>query len=90
MIEVRVPGLLRDSVGGQSRLDIEAATLQDALTNLLERYPLLRTHLYDETGKLRPHVLLYYNDQNLAWLGRLDAPLAPGDKLTILQAVSGG
>jgi sulfur-carrier protein len=35
-------------------------------------------------------VLLFYNDQNIAWLESLDLPLQKGDKLTVMQAVSGG
>lgn len=90
MLEVRLPGLLRDSVGGEHPLRVEGETLAEALESLLEQRPLLRTHLYDEQGRLRPHVLLFFNDRNLAYLERLDVPLQPGDKLIVLQAVSGG
>ncbi|MGH2394393.1 MAG: MoaD/ThiS family protein, partial [Candidatus Limnocylindria bacterium] len=31
-----------------------------------------------------------YNDQLVRWMPRLDVPLAEGDRLTIVQAVSGG
>jgi adenylyltransferase/sulfurtransferase len=88
-IEVTLPGLLRESAEGYP-LRIAGATLAEALHDLLVRYPRLRVHLYDEQGKLRPHVLLYYNEDNVAWLDSLDTPLRAGDTVHILQAVSGG
>ena len=82
--------MLRTCTDDVTLFSIDAATLQEAITRLLEEYPLLRLHLYDETGSQRPHVLLYYNDENIQWLDTLDIPIKPGDRLTVLQAVSGG
>jgi molybdopterin synthase sulfur carrier subunit len=89
-IEVSVPSLLSDCTGGQTCFSLAATTLADALQRLLESYPLLRVHLYEETGRLRPHVLIFYNENSIAWLERLDVPLRSGDRLHVLQAVSGG
>ncbi|HET6567702.1 MAG TPA: MoaD/ThiS family protein [Rhodothermales bacterium] len=89
-IEVNLPGLLRESAGGQHALVLDATTLEEALHNLRVRYPLLRIHLYDEQGQVRPHVLIYYNSDNVAWLESLDIPLRSGDQVHVLQAVSGG
>ncbi|MGI8587332.1 MAG: MoaD/ThiS family protein [Chloroflexia bacterium] len=89
-IEVMVPTLLRDCTGGRNPVTIEAATLAEALQRLRESYPLLRIHLYDEAERLRPHVLIFYNEESTHWLERLDTPLQPGDRLEIVQAVSGG
>jgi molybdopterin synthase sulfur carrier subunit len=89
-IQVQVPSLLRDCTGDRTRFTLVAGTLQEAVDRLLATYPLLRLHLYDETDRLRQHVLIYFNDTNLAWLDRLDVPLSAGDRLTVLQNVSGG
>ncbi len=89
-IEVRVPGLLREFTEGQRRFPLEAETLSGAIEALLHKYPLLRVHLYTERGELRQHVLLFYNDDNTKWLERLDIPLKQGDRLSVVQAVSGG
>lgn len=82
--------MLRDCTGGRPRFSIAAATLEEALAELFRVYPLLRVHLYDEADRLRKHVLIFFNGENIARLDRLDIPAHPGDKLTILQAVSGG
>ncbi len=89
-IEVSVPSLLKDCTNHQTCFLLEAGTLAEALQRLVQHYPLLRVHLYDETERLRPHVLIYYNEESIAWLDRLDLPLQPGDRLQVLQAVSGG
>ena len=89
-LEVSVPPMLRDCTQGRPRFCVDAGTLEEGLRRLLDAYPLLRVHLYDEADRLRRHVLIFYNEENTAWLERLDIPLRPGDRLTILQAVSGG
>lgn len=89
-IEVSVPGLLRDCTGGRNRFELEAETVSGAIEALFAAYPLLRVHVYDEAGEVRRHVLLFYNDDNIAWMESLDVPLRAGDKLHVFQAVSGG
>jgi len=89
-IEVTVPGLLAEFTGDRRHFPLEASTLADALTRLLEQHPLLRPHLYDETGRLRKHVLIFYNEDNLSTIPDRNVPLRPGDRLQVLQAVSGG
>jgi molybdopterin converting factor small subunit len=89
-IEVSIPTILLDCTGGRNPVTIEASTLAEALQRLRDTYPLLKVHLYDETEHLRPHVLIFFNEESTRWLERLDLPLQPGDRLEILQAVSGG
>lgn len=89
-IEVNIPTILRDCTGGLNPVTIEAATLAEALQRLNDTYPLLRVHIYDEAGKVRTHVLIFYNDESTRWLESLDIPLKPGDRLEIVQAISGG
>jgi len=89
-IEAGVPGLLTDCTEGRARFDLEADTLREALDRLFADYPLLKRHVYDESGQVRKHVMLCYNKQNVDWLDSLDIPLRPGDKLYVMQLVSGG
>jgi molybdopterin converting factor small subunit len=89
-IEVTIPGLLADCTGGRRRFPLEAVTLADALGQLLADHPRLRPHLYDEKMTLRRHVLIFFNDDNLAAIADRNVPLKSGDRLLVLQAVSGG
>ena len=89
-IEVTIPSLLADSIGGKRRFHLEAATLAGALNRLVEEHPLLRPHLYDESMRVRKHVLIFFNDENLATVPDREIPLKSGDRLQVIQAVSGG
>jgi molybdopterin synthase sulfur carrier subunit len=89
-VTITVPSLLERTTGGQRAVVISAGTLRESLETLVEQYPLLKVHLYDESGALRQHVNVFYNEQNTKWLESLDVRLRPGDTVTVLQAVSGG
>lgn len=89
-LQVHLPSLLRDSAGGRDEIHATGATLAEALDGLLTENPLLRIHLYDDRGRQRPHVLIYFNGESIRELESLDVPLREGDQVTVIQAVSGG
>ena len=87
---VAIPLLLKGAVDGAREVTVNGDTLQSAIDDLLSRYPLLRPHLYENERQLRKHVLMLYNNQNTRWFSSLEIATKPGDRITILQAVSGG
>ena len=89
-VTIELPSLLAPMVGGRRTVDLEASTLRGALEALIAAYPGLSTHLFDERGDLRPHVLCFHNETNSRWLDSADAPVASGDTIRVMQAVSGG
>ena len=89
-VTLEVPRMLRDCVDGRSAVRLEAERLDSVAEAIRTRWPTLATHVFTESGDLRPHVLLLHNDRMTRWLPRLDARLADGDRLAIVQAVSGG
>ena len=89
-VTINVPGPLRDRCGGVATLSISATSVRAALEFLEQRYPSLYQGVCDEPGRVRRHVNLFVNSANIRDLEGLDSPLAPGDSLTILPAVSGG
>lgn len=84
-----VPGLLRECVGGSPRAPLEAATAAQARERMVTTYPLLKAHVFDEQGRLREHVFLALNGRRLRDAD-LDTPLSDGDRIDVVQAVSGG
>ena len=85
-----VTGLLRDSIGGAAKAVVQAATAGDAVDVMLQTYPGLRVHLYDEQGTMRQHVFLALNGRSLRGARDLAQPVRDGDRLAVVQAVSGG
>jgi molybdopterin converting factor small subunit len=89
-ITIRYPGVLRSYCAGASRLAVSAPDVRAALVRLERDFPSLHRNICDETGKVRPHLNLFVNSDNVRDLEGLETKLGPGDVLTILPAVSGG
>jgi MoaD family protein len=89
-ITVLVPSPLRDCCAGVSELAFPAASLRDVLEELERRHPALHRSVCDEAGTVRRHINLFVNTNHMRDRNGLETPLAPGDVVTILPAVSGG
>ena len=89
-VTVHLPSLLGPVVNGADSVGVEGETVAEVLAALIDHHPALKVHLFDETGGFRRHVLCFHNETNTRWLESLDVPIADGDTITILQAVSGG
>ena len=89
-ITLHVPGSLRTYCGGASQLSISAHTVRAALEDLERRQSALYRNVCDETGKVRRHLNVFVNSDNVRDLGGMDTTLTSGDVVTILPAVSGG
>ena len=89
-VSVSLPSLLRSCTEGRDEVEIAASTLEECIAGLVDQYPLLDVHLFDEERRLRAHVNVFYNDTNVRWLKDWRIPVRRGDTLTVLQAVSGG
>lgn len=90
-LTVELPALLAVNVIGQRELTTQGDTVQEALDHLLATHPKLRNHLYTQDGAQREHVNIFHNNENLKWFDDIAAiPCKDGDRITIIQAVSGG
>ena len=89
-IEVTVPGMLAHATGGSRHVYVDATRLSELIRNLQTGYPLLTPLVWDDALQLRKHIMIFLNDQSLAWLTDSDPVLKAGDTLSIVQAVSGG
>ena len=67
---------------------VEAAgdTVAKALSEVFAVHPRLRSYVLDDQDQLRRHVVVYLNSKKAG----LDAPLADGDEVYVMQALSGG
>jgi adenylyltransferase/sulfurtransferase len=90
-VRVIVPTPLRQYAAGADAVELEAATVSDALARLTSRHAELRRHLYAEDGRLRSFVNVYLNDEDIRYLeGGADAPLKAGDEIRIVPSIAGG
>ena len=89
-IEVRIPTILRSYTGGAKSVEGAGDTLADLLADLDTRHAGLRGRLVTDQGALHRFVNVYINDEDVRFLGALDAKLKDGDTVTVLPAVAGG
>lgn len=90
-VNIAVPTALRGFVGGASSVDVEGATVADALTALTTDHPGLSKHLRDDSGKLRSFVNVYLGDEDIRFLPDKDATaVKDGDSLLIVPSIAGG
>jgi sulfur-carrier protein len=88
-IEVRIPTILRPYTKDQKSVAAEGATLSAVIADLDAKYVGLGERLL-ENGALRRFINVYINDEDVRFLGGLDAPIKDGDSITVLPAVAGG
>lgn len=71
-------------------IEVEATTVAEAFHALEQLAPGIGFYLCDERGRLRPHVNAFIGKEPVRDRFRLSDPLGAGDRLFIMQALSGG
>lgn len=89
-VDIWISSVLSMVTGGRRNFQTVGSNVRESLDDLLEEVPALRVHLFDDTGALRPHILLFVGDTDIRWLDSLETGLKEGDTITVMQAVSGG
>jgi adenylyltransferase/sulfurtransferase len=90
MATLRIPTPLRPYAAGQNEVNVQGATVGEALQNLVVQFPDLKKHLFAETGELRPFVNLFLGDEDVRHMKGVDTPLNDGDTLLIIPSIAGG
>ena len=88
-IEVRIPTILRTYTGGEKAVNGDGSTLAAVIDDLEQRHAGIKGRLI-EGSDLRRFVNVYVNDEDVRFIGGLDAELGDGDQVVILPAVAGG
>jgi molybdopterin synthase sulfur carrier subunit len=86
---VRIPPVLRDTVGGSRELTANGATVAEVLDHLFQSQPALG-HRLTENGTLSPFLNVYIGGQDIRHLDGLDTPVRADDIVILLPAMAGG
>ena len=89
-VEVRIPTILRKYTDGEKKVRADGATIKDVLADLDANHPGIASQLYNPDGSLHRFVNVYLNDEDIRFLGSLEAEVSEGDVVAILPAVAGG
>ncbi len=89
-VSVRLPTILRPAAGGQATVEADGETIGEVFTSLIAAHPDLGDQLMTGDGELHRHLNVFLNDDDIRYLGRLDAKVGPTDTVTLMPAVAGG
>jgi len=89
-VTIQIPTALRAYSDGEGSVDVEGATVGEALNALTTQYTGLANHLRTAEGKLRSFVNVYLNDEDIRYLGKEATAISAGDTLTIVPSIAGG
>jgi molybdopterin converting factor small subunit len=89
MTRVRIPPTLRAEVGGARELEASGGTVGEVIDDLVERYPSLRAHLF-QNGDLGAFVNVYLSGEDVRMLDGLDTEVGPSSTVILLPAMAGG
>jgi len=90
MATIRIPPVLRPSVGGERQLTAEGSSVGEILRSVAEAHPDTQTQLFSTDGELNRYVNVYLNDEDVRVLDGLDTAVSDSDTLVILPAMAGG
>jgi molybdopterin converting factor small subunit len=87
MADLHLPPTLPPLFPGLPRqLDLEAATVDEAIERLNDRWPGLRDRLCEPGPTLRPHINVFVDQERAA----LDTALDARSRVDVIAAISGG
>ena len=89
MVTVEFAPALRRHVDCEPQ-QVPPGSLRNALELALQAAPALASYVFDEQRAVRKHVAVFVNRQLVADRVRLDEVLMAGDRVLVVQALSGG
>jgi molybdopterin converting factor small subunit len=90
MATVKIPPVLRASVGGEKELRADGSSVGEILRSVADTHPETQNQLFAADGGLNRYVNVYLNDEDVRVLDGLDTSVGTSDTLVILPAMAGG
>ncbi|MGH2953150.1 MAG: ubiquitin-like small modifier protein 1 [Solirubrobacterales bacterium] len=88
-VTVKIPAQLRAVTDGEGEIEVDGATVGEALDAVFTDHEDLRERI-TEDGTLRRFVNVYVSGEDIRFQDGLETALEDGDEVTILPAVAGG
>ena len=78
MATIKIPPVLRASVGGEKEVDANGASVGEVLRDLASSHPATESQLFGADGELNRYVNVYLNDEDVRVLDGLDTAVGRG------------
>lgn len=90
MPKIYIPTALRQYADNQDAVEVDAATVGEALQALTSRYSDLKRHLFNEQGRLRSFVNVYVGDEDIRYREQDQTLVKASDEISIIPSIAGG
>ena len=90
MATIKIPPVLRASVGGEKEVGANGASVGEVLRDLAASHPATESQLFSADGELNRYVNVYLNDEDVRLGSGLKAQVSDRDEISIVPAVAGG
>ena len=90
MATIKIPPVLRASVGGEKEVQAAGEDVGSVLASLAEQHPDTQSQLFSGEGQLNRYLNVYLNDEDVRVLNGLDTSVGESDTLVSLPAMAGG
>jgi molybdopterin synthase sulfur carrier subunit len=88
--KVVIPTPLRKYTGGVEIVEVQGSTLTEVLTEVEQRFPGIRTGIFEHSGNLRRFINIYVDGEDVRFLSELATPVRDGAEIAIVPAIAGG
>lgn len=88
-VKIEIPTPLREHTGGLSLVEVSGVTVKEALDDLIRQYPNIGAKLFND-GRLRPHINVFVNDEDIRYLDDMNTAVTSGQIVALIPAVAGG
>lgn len=89
-VKVSIPTALRQFADGHDTLDLDGGTVADVMSQLADRFPELKKHLFADDGSVRNFVMVFVNEDDIRDKDNMKTALSDGDEVAIVPAIAGG
>ena len=86
-MKVILPSPLAEYTAGRREVEAAGGTVAALLLDLDRQYPGITFRVIDEQEAVRPHIKIFVNRELVRSIAQ---PLAPGDEILVVAALSGG
>ncbi len=89
-VNIRIPSVLRNLTAGKETIEVQAATVDEALNAVEALHPGVKGRLCDDSGKLRRFVNVFVGEEDIRFLDGQTTAVKDGELIDIVPAIAGG
>jgi sulfur-carrier protein len=90
MAKIIIPTPLRKFTNNEATFIANGSTVNAAITELITKFPSIKQHLLDESGKIRSFVNIFVGDNDIRILKKEETPVDANSLVSIVPAIAGG